>query len=51
MKQTESKNGLGDKVESLIKTVLPKTAKKKENCPTCRKRKEFLNNVGAIFSS
>ncbi len=34
-----SSKGLGDKVEAIIKKVLPKSG----GCEPCRKRKEWLN--------
>lgn len=43
--------GLGDNVETIIKTILPKTAERKKDCEGCKKRKRWLNNnFGAIFS-
>ena len=45
----EIKKGLGDKVESLIKTILPKTAERKKDCKRCNEKKIWLNNVGAKF--
>ena len=48
---TERDNtGLGDMVEKLIKTVLPKVAEMKKDCISCKKKKDWLNNVGAKFS-
>jgi hypothetical protein len=41
--------GLGDKVEALIKIILPKTAEKKKNCKSCNDKKIWLNNLGAKF--
>lgn len=38
---------LGDQVEDLIKTVVPKLAQKYKDCPSCKKRKEWLNNFNA----
>ena len=38
------KDGLGDKVEKVIETVLPRTAKRK--CSKCQKRKRRLNKWG-----
>tara|TARA_R110000782_G_scaffold97666_2_gene182665 strand:+ start:141 stop:290 length:150 start_codon:yes stop_codon:yes gene_type:complete len=43
------KKGLGDKVESLIKIILPKTAEKKKDCKSCNDKKIWLNNFGAKF--
>jgi hypothetical protein len=40
-----SKLKLGDKVEKLIKTVLPKTYKKRAGCAKCAKRKALLNKI------
>ena len=48
MENNEDK-GLGDKVESIIKTIAPKLAKRKENCKGCKKRKQWLNNFNATF--
>jgi len=45
------KKGLGDKVEQVIKKTAPSLAEKNKGCAGCKKRKEWLNNVGAIFSS
>lgn len=46
----QKKKGLGDKVESVIKTISPRVHKKFKDCPGCKKRKAYLNNnVGAIF--
>lgn len=44
--------GLGDKLEKVIEKTIPKLSKKvkSKNCG-CEKRKIFLNNIGAIFSS
>jgi hypothetical protein len=50
MRDSEDKKGLGDVVESLIKTTLPKIAAAKAGCISCKKRKIWLNNFGAIFS-
>lgn len=36
--------GVGDKVESIIKKVLPKLAKKYEYCKGCANRKTWMNN-------
>jgi len=44
------KKGLGDIVESAIKTIAPKLAEKKKDCIGCKNRKKWLNNIGAIFS-
>ena len=44
------KKGLGDKVEAVIKTVAPEFAERKKDCISCKKKKKFLNNFGAIFS-
>jgi hypothetical protein len=41
------KKGLGDIVESAIKTVLPKTAERKKDCKSCNRKKEWLNNFNA----
>lgn len=45
--------GLGDMVENIIESTVPKLAAKakKKGCKGCNKRKEWLNNVGAIFSN
>ena len=43
--------GLGDKVESLIKKVAPTLSENYKECKGCKKRKEWLNNVGANFSN
>lgn len=48
--QSETKNGLGDNVERLIKAVLPEAAERKKDCVRCKERKKWLNNIGAIFS-
>lgn len=44
------KKGLGDLVEQVIESTVPKFAQKakKSNC-NCKKRKEWLNNFGAKF--
>jgi len=47
---SEPSMGLGDYTEKLIKKVAPKLAAKKAGCKECKKRKKFLNNVGALFS-
>lgn len=47
--QISENKGLGDYVEDVIKIVLPKTHARKNNCTSCRRRKEWLNNAGAIF--
>ena len=36
---------LGDKVETIIKTVVPKFHKKKKGCASCAKRKAKLNKI------
>jgi len=41
--------GLGDTVEEIIKKVAPKFAERKKNCKSCKRRKTFLNNIGAKF--
>lgn len=47
--QEESK-GLGDKVEALIQQYAPRLAKQFENCPSCKKRKRWLNkNINGNF--
>lgn len=43
-------NGLGDKVENVIKKVAPSFAEKKKDCIGCKKRKKWLNNFNATFS-
>lgn len=43
----DTKNGLGDKVERLIKIVLPKTAERKKDCKSCNQKKQWLNNINA----
>lgn len=50
MAKQEQKKGLGDVVESVIKTVAPKFAESKKDCINCKKKKVWLNNFGAIFS-
>ena len=47
---TKPKSGLGDNVENIIEAIVPKLAAKvkKEGC-NCNKKKEWLNNIGAIF--
>lgn len=46
----KNKKGLGDIVEEVIKKTVPNLADKaKEKGCNCNKRKEWLNNVGAIF--
>jgi hypothetical protein len=48
----EEKLGLGDIVEKIILKVAPGLAEKaKEAGCNCPKRKEMLNNFGAIFSN
>lgn len=37
--------GLGDVVEEVIKTVLPKTYKKRKGCLACARRKARLNKI------
>ncbi len=44
-KKQMKKLKLGDKVEKVIKTVLPKTYKRKKGCAACAKRKAFLNKI------
>lgn len=46
----KKKIGLGDVVETAIKAVAPKFAESKKDCPTCKKRKKWLNNFNANFS-
>lgn len=47
----DQKQGLGDIVEKVIEKTVPNLAQKaKEKGCNCKKRKEWLNNVGAIFS-
>lgn len=41
---------LGDKIEKIIKKNTPSFVKNND-CIGCKKRKEWLNNVGAIFSN
>ena len=48
MKMEQDKK-LGDQVESLIKAVVPTLAEKYKECPSCKKRKEWLNNYNGIF--
>jgi hypothetical protein len=36
---------LGDKVETIIKTVAPKFYKKRKGCAKCAKRKAKLNKI------
>jgi hypothetical protein len=43
----DDEKGLGDKVESLIKVIMPKMAEQKKDCIRCSQRKEWLNNFGA----
>ena len=40
-------DGLGDKVEKIIKTVLPKIAEKKKYCKSCNQKKQWLNSFNA----
>lgn len=49
MKQSK---GLGDKVESIIETILPtnSTFRKAKSCGGCQKRKEKLNEFGELFT-
>lgn len=47
----KTKEGLGDKVENLIKIVLPLTHSRKRDCRKCKKRKEKLNKVGELIWS
>lgn len=42
---------LGDKVEKIIKKTAPSFTEKRKGCTGCERRKEWLNNVGAIFSN
>lgn len=46
----EEKEGLGDKVEKVIKKIAPRLAEKKKDCIGCKKRKKWLNNFNANFS-
>jgi len=47
----ENTKGLGDMVETIIKTVLPKTAERKKDCVSCNNKKQWLNNFsGNIWS-
>ena len=41
--------GLGDLTEDLIKAVAPRLAEAKKDCIPCKRKKEWLNNIGAIF--
>lgn len=51
MEENNKKKGFGDLVEEGIKKVAPSIAKKYKNCPSCKKRKEWLNrNINAKFS-
>tara|TARA_R110000803_G_scaffold210703_1_gene283303 strand:- start:3166 stop:3315 length:150 start_codon:yes stop_codon:yes gene_type:complete len=46
----ENKKGLGDLVTEVIKTVAPEFAEKNKDCPTCKKRRNWLNkNFNANF--
>ena len=42
----DKKDGLGDKVEKVIKFIAPRTHSRKKNCRNCRKRKNKLNKFG-----
>tara|TARA_R110002126_G_scaffold114286_3_gene252902 strand:- start:24 stop:167 length:144 start_codon:yes stop_codon:yes gene_type:complete len=44
----ENKKGLGDKISEVIKFVAPKFAEKKKDCPSCKKRRIWLNNNGSF---
>jgi hypothetical protein len=48
MKQSK---GLGDRVESVIDTILPKNSnfRKAKVCENCNKRKEKLNRFGEKY--
>ena len=35
----KNEKGLGDKVENLIKVILPKTSERKKNCVRCNQKK------------
>jgi len=49
-KKEKKSLGLGDIVEDIIETVVPKLAKKaKERGCNCEKKKIWLNNIGARF--
>ena len=43
----KNEKGLGDKVEGLIKKVLPEIAERKKDCVSCNKKRVWLNNFGA----
>ena len=47
----DNTEALGDKDEKVIKTELPKTYEKHKECKSCKKRKEWLNNINGIFST
>lgn len=52
----KEKVGLGDIVESTIKTIAPGLARRYKNCSSCKKKKlllnryKFRNNKNANFS-
>ena len=47
--EKDKREGLGDQVEDLIKAIVPKLARRYKDCPSCKKRKEWLNNHNGIF--
>ena len=44
--QENKKDGLGDKVEKVIKFIAPGVHRRKRNCRKCKKRKQNLNELG-----
>lgn len=49
LEEEGEEKGLGDVVEDFIKAVVPKLAEKYKDCPSCKKRKEWLNNYNATI--
>lgn len=45
------KIGLGDKVEQVIDSMLPKKYKNKHTCSACARRKALLNKVPIQFNN
>ncbi len=43
----KDKKGLGDIVESAIKTIAPKFAESRKDCVSCKRKKKWLNNFNA----
>lgn len=51
VKQNMKKIGLGDKVEQVIDSMLPKKYKNKHTCSACARRKALLNKVPIQFNN